>query len=188
MACRSPLVVKVGGKRWNIATPRAATDTMAPSFMNLKQLRRRSKASFKTERSADESSEASHNTTPTSGSVTPPSIGAESDPALHLQLKEQSRSQSQSPPQSLSQSPPPSSTAIPRPQAQPYPNGGSNRYSVSGMVGLGSPVQGGKGPSLPVSQYSPRVTNVPDSSWVSGRTAAQANAARRASIRYADGR
>ncbi|KAL2128643.1 hypothetical protein VTI74DRAFT_8903 [Chaetomium olivicolor] len=33
------------------------------------------------------------------------------------------------------------------------------------MVGLGSPVPGGRGPSLPVSQYSPRISNVADSSW-----------------------
>ena len=128
---------------------------MAPSFLNFKELRRRSKASFRTERSTDESSEASNNTTPTTGSLTPPSIGAQSDPALNL-LKDQLH--------------PPLPTAIPRPQTQPHPysNGASNRYSVSGMVGLGSPVPGGRGPSLPVSQYSPRITNVADSSWVSG--------------------
>lgn len=127
---------------------------MAPSFLNFKELRRRSKASFRTERSTDESSEASNNTTPTSGSLTPPSIGAVSDPALDLQLKDQLR--------------PSLPAAIPRPQPNPYPNGASNRYSVSGMVGLGSPVPGGRGPSLPVSQYSPQITNVADSSWVSG--------------------
>ncbi|KAK4040996.1 putative peptidase family-domain-containing protein [Parachaetomium inaequale] len=124
---------------------------MPPSFLNFKELRRRSRASFRTERSTDESSEGS-NPTPTSGSLTPPSIGAQSDPALNLQIKDQL--------------PPPPATAIPRPQPHPYPNGGSNRYSVSGMSGLGSPVPGGRGPSLPVSQYSPRVTNVADGSWV----------------------
>lgn len=126
---------------------------MAPSFLNFKELRRRSKASFRTERSTDESSEASNNTTPTSGSSTPPSIGALSDPALDLQLKEQLR--------------PSLPTAIPRPQPNPYPNGASNRYSVSGMVGLGSPVPAGRGPTLPVSQFSPQITNVADNSWVS---------------------
>ncbi|KAK4156447.1 putative peptidase family-domain-containing protein [Chaetomidium leptoderma] len=125
---------------------------MPPSFLNFKELRRRSKASFRTEPSTDGSSETSNNTTPTSGSLTPPSIGAQSDPALNLQLKDQ--------PSSLP-------TAIPRPQPHPLPNGaGSNRNSVSGMVGLGSPVPGGRGPSLPVSQYSPRIINVADSSWV----------------------
>ncbi|KAL2024777.1 hypothetical protein VTK56DRAFT_5598 [Thermocarpiscus australiensis] len=34
------------------------------------------------------------------------------------------------------------------------------------MAGLGSPVSGGKGVTLPVSQYSPRIANVPDGSWV----------------------
>lgn len=121
---------------------------MAPSFLNLKELRRRSRASFRTDRSTDSKSDSSKTTTPTSGSLTPPSIAQQSDPALHLQLKDEA--------------------PIPRPQLHPYPNGGSNRYSVSGMVGLGSPVPCGKGPSLPVSQYSPRITNVPDNSWVGG--------------------
>ncbi|KAK3899664.1 putative peptidase family-domain-containing protein [Staphylotrichum tortipilum] len=129
---------------------------MAPSFLNLKELRRRSRvslrASFKPDRAADDSSEASNTTTPTSGSSTPPSIGAQSDPALNLLLKEQ-----------LHQ-PHPGATL--RPQPHPYSNAASNRYSVSGMVGLGSPVPGGRGPALPVSQYSPQVTNVADSSWV----------------------
>ncbi|KAH6614746.1 putative peptidase family-domain-containing protein [Chaetomium sp. MPI-SDFR-AT-0129] len=124
---------------------------MAPSIFKLKELRRRSKASFKTERSTDDSSEASNNTAPTSGSSTPPSIGAVSDPALDLQLKDQDHVYPQA--------------AVPRPQSHVYPNGGSNRYSVSGMIGLGSPVPGGRGPSLPVSQYSPRITNIADNSW-----------------------
>jgi hypothetical protein len=65
------------------------------------------------------------------------------------------------------QLPTPPATVIPRPQPHPYPNGGSNRHSVSGMSGLGSPVPSGRGPSLPVSQYAPRVINVADGSWVS---------------------
>ncbi|KAJ4291540.1 hypothetical protein N0V88_006137 [Collariella sp. IMI 366227] len=92
---------------------------MAPSFLNFKELRRRSRASFRTERSTDESSESS-NTTPTSGSLTPPSIAAQSDPALNLQLKDQ-----------LPNLP---TVVVSRPQPHPYPNGGSNRYSVSGMA------------------------------------------------------
>ncbi|KAL2194553.1 putative peptidase family-domain-containing protein [Corynascus similis CBS 632.67] len=128
---------------------------MPPSFLNFKELRRRSRASFKTERSTDESSETSNHTTPTSGSLTPPSIGADSDPALNLQLKDQPQPQPPSVP----------STAVARPQPHPFPNA-SNRYSVSGMSGLGSPVPGGRGPSLPVSQFSPRIINVADNSWV----------------------
>ncbi|AEO60225.1 hypothetical protein MYCTH_2309250 [Thermothelomyces thermophilus ATCC 42464] len=126
---------------------------MPPSFLSLKELRRRSRASFKTERSTDESSEASNHTTPTNGSLTPPSIGAESDPALNLQFKDQPQSQSAPP------------TAVARPQPHPLPNA-SNRFSVSGMIGLGSPVPAGRGPSLPISHYSPRISNVADGSWV----------------------
>src|SRR5690606_26559886 len=126
---------------------------MPPSFLNFKELRRRSRASFRTERSTDESSEASNHTAPTNGSLTPPSIGAESDPALNLQLKDQPQSHAISPP------------AAARPQTHPFANA-SNRHSVSGMIGLGSPVPPGKGPNLPVSQYSPRISNVADGSWV----------------------
>lgn len=128
---------------------------MAPSFLNFKDLRRRSRASFRTERSADASSDASHGTTPTSGSLTPPSIGQQSDPALDLQVKE---------PQ---QSPTAAAAAITRPPPPGNSNSAANRYSVSGMAGLGYPAQGGRGPSLPVSQFSPRIVNVPDNSWVS---------------------
>lgn len=112
---------------------------MAPALFNLKELRRRSRASFRTERSTDTSSDGSTGNTPTSGSLTPPSIAHQSDPALNLQLKES----------------PPVRPAL-----------STNRYSVSGMAGLGSPVVGGKS-SLPVSQYAPRIANVAENSWVS---------------------
>ncbi|KAK3989683.1 putative peptidase family-domain-containing protein [Cladorrhinum sp. PSN332] len=126
---------------------------MAPSFFNFKELRRRSRHSFRTDRSTDTSSDASNGTTPTTGSLTPPSIGQQSDPALNLQLKDQLVS--------------PSSASLARPAPQPYPNGNSNRYSVSGMAGLGAPMPSGKrSPTLPVSQYSPRVTNVQENTWV----------------------
>ncbi|KAK3384776.1 putative peptidase family-domain-containing protein [Podospora didyma] len=131
---------------------------MAPSFLKFRELRRRSRASFRTERSTDTSSDASAGTTPTTGSLTPPSIGQQSDPALHLQLKDQLKDTSQSP----------FAAASPRPPPQPYPNAVTNRYSVSGMAGLGSPVptQGGRAPSLPVSQFSPQITNISENSWV----------------------
>ena len=112
-------------------------------------------ASFRTERSTDVSSDASHGTTPTSGSLTPPSIGQESDPALDLQVKESQHS------------PPAAAAATTHPPPSGNPNSAANRYSVSGMAGLGYPAQGGRGPSLPVSQFSPRIVNVPDNSWVS---------------------
>jgi len=121
-----------------------------PSF--LRELRRRSKASFRTEKSTDTSSDGSRSNghTPTSGSLTPPSILAhQSDTALNLQLKDAS---GPFPPHV-------------RPLLQPVAN---KRYSVSGMTGLGSPAMGSRVPSLPVSQYSPRVSNINDNCWVSG--------------------
>lgn len=131
---------------------------MAPSIFNLKELRRRSKASFRTERSTDASSDGSHgmSRTPTSGSITPPSIPNQSDQALPLHLKEQ-----------LDGSLPPPVPIGSRPPLNPNGSSTSNRHSVSGMTGLGSPVLDGRGPSLPVSPYSPRISNVADKSWVS---------------------
>ncbi|KAM0285497.1 hypothetical protein ACHAQH_001447 [Verticillium albo-atrum] len=117
----------------------------------LKSLRRRSKASIRTEpttdRSGDQyntdsSSDASRNTAPTTGSVTPPSTHG-SDPALDQQLK--------------------NLNPTARPPLQPLP--ASNRYSVSGMSGLGSPVLNGKS-NLPVSHYAPRIINAPNNAHV----------------------
>ncbi|RYP92561.1 hypothetical protein DL770_001319 [Monosporascus sp. CRB-9-2] len=115
---------------------------MAPSFLNFKELRRRSRASFRTDRSTDTSSNSDHQsqeTDPTTGSITPPSLSTQPDPAINL-----NKDQPQAPP------------VPPRPSVQPH---NSTRYSVSGMTGLGSPALSGKS-SLPVSQYAPRISNV----------------------------
>lgn len=120
---------------------------MAPSILNFRALRRRSKASFKTDRSnTDVSSDASQGNTPTptSGASTPPSLAHASDPALNLQVKD-------------------SNQPLARPPLQPVSN--SHRNSVSGMAGLGSPVVTGKS-TLPVSQYAPRIANVAENAWV----------------------
>lgn len=140
----SPLNRVASGKQLRI---------MAPSFLNFKELRRRSRASFKTERSntdnsSNDNDDVSHGTAPTTGSITPASLAAQSDPALHLQVKDHGPS------------PPP----IPqnRPLLQP-PN---KRFSVGGMSGLGSPSTNGSTKSFPVSHYAPRITNVTENSWV----------------------
>jgi len=122
---------------------------MAPTF--LKSLRRRSRASFRTERSTtDDSSEGGANSQGTggasSGAVTPASINHNSDPALDLQVKDTPNA-SQS---TLSQRP-----AIPN----------TNRYSVPSMSGLGAPSIHGR-PNLPVSQYAPRIDNAQDGIFV----------------------
>lgn len=128
---------------------------MAPSFLS--SLRRRSRASFRTDRSNDGSSDGagSQETTPSSGSLTPPSISHGSDPALNMQLKDQQRyaavPQSQSH-QNLGQSRPPLTS-------------GSNRNSVSGMSGLGAPSINGR-QNLPVSPYAPKLTNISENAWV----------------------
>lgn len=128
---------------------------MAPAFLSLKDLRRRSRASFRTENSNDTSSDGTlshetNDTTPSSGSLTPPSM-AQSDPALNLQVKD-SNGSGQYPAQ-----------APTRPMLMP--GGNSSRYSVSGMSGLGSPAPNGR-TNLPVSQYAPRVQNVAENAWV----------------------
>ncbi|KAM0429868.1 hypothetical protein ACHAQK_010985 [Fusarium lateritium] len=134
---------------------------MAPTF--LKSLRRRSRASFRTSRSTDNSSDgaASQVTSPSSGSLTPPSIDHQSDPALHLQVKDQplQRRQSQIA-QSQSQS-----QIQQNNQLRPPLTSGSNRNSVSGMSGLGAPsINGRQAP--PVSPYAPRLINITDNAWV----------------------
>lgn len=130
---------------------------MAPSIFNFKELRRRSRASFRTESSASEA--GSQGNTPTSGSLTPPSIAQTSDPALNLQLHKE---------QQLSRRPSLQTvqSGVNGSNGSNGVNGGSsNRYSVSGMTGLGSPINGKS--SLPVSQYAPRIANVAENAWVS---------------------
>lgn len=45
------------------------------------------------------------------------------------------------------------------------PTASSNRYSVSGMTGLGSPSPNGKN-TLPISQFVPRILSISDNTWV----------------------
>ncbi|KAK5995763.1 Putative zinc metalloproteinase [Cladobotryum mycophilum] len=126
---------------------------MPPSFLNFKELRRRSRGSFRTDNSTDTSSDGtvSQDTAPSSGSLTPPSAAHRSDPSLHLQVKDANAPH-----------PPPQ-----QPQNRPIlaPGVNTSRYSVSGMSGLGSPSPNGR-KTLLVSQYAPRVHNVSDNAWV----------------------
>lgn len=164
---------------------------MAPSFLSLKSLRRRSRASFRTERSNDTSSEGSHSQgidrTPTSGSLTPPSLGPhQSDPALNLQLKQQTQPQQQQTQLQQQQTDVPPVLVAPIPiQPRPLlanPNSDpSKRRSVSSMSGvgsprgsprLGSPTMGNNRSSIysapkPASPYAPRILNISDNTWVS---------------------
>jgi hypothetical protein len=126
---------------------------MAPSF--LKDLRRRSRASFKT----DESSAADFHNGPSNGfhnAVLSPSsstlnstYGATTPPAL-------SSSNSTSNLQAMN-------GASPIPSRPPPPVPLSSRHSVSGMAGLGAPSPKS---SLPTSQYAPRILSISDNSWV----------------------
>ncbi|KAH7325097.1 putative peptidase family-domain-containing protein [Stachybotrys elegans] len=133
---------------------------MAPSFLNFKELRRRSRASFRTEHSTDTSSEgaASQGTEPSSGSLTPPSVAHNSDPALNLQLKDvkELKESDESP------------SPLEHPQRRARPaltsTANSSRYSVSSMSGLGGPPNGKT--SLPSSPYAPRIHNVSENAWV----------------------
>lgn len=146
---------------------------MAPSLLSIKSIRRRSKASFKTSKSStdaatDASSDASNGRTPTSGSLTPPSaapsVAGQSDIALNHQLSKEKLSES------LSGTPPVPPIPGLRPPLRPATNG-SNRLSVNGMTGLGSPPMAGRGPQpqLPVSPYAPQIENIRHGAWVSSR-------------------
>ncbi|KAG6040208.1 hypothetical protein E4U41_001273 [Claviceps citrina] len=126
---------------------------MAPAF--LKEFRRRSRASFRTDNSTDASSDGSNSqgASPSSGSVTPPSVGHQSDPALDLQTKSSGSSQ-RTPKRAVSQS---------RPELSSVRSG--NRHSASGMCGLGAPPVNGRNP-ISLSQYAPSIHNIPENSWV----------------------
>ncbi|KAH6677527.1 zinc metallo protein-like proteinase [Halenospora varia] len=124
---------------------------MAPSF--LKDIRRRSKTSFRTDRSTDSSNGTTHSAPPTnsignkSSSTLSSLYGGSTPPSLP-------NSQSASNLQNLS-------------NGQPLPSrptvSTSNRYSVSGMSGLGSPSANS---SLPTSPYAPRILSISDNTWV----------------------
>ncbi|KAL2268120.1 hypothetical protein VTJ83DRAFT_2966 [Remersonia thermophila] len=119
---------------------------MTPSLFNFKELRRRSRASF---RSTDTSSEADAGNT--TGSMTPPYGENPSDPALDARGQLPMRAS----PEASPVVPPP---IPPRP---PPSNGASPRQSAT----AGSPVPGRK-PSPPLSMFAPRIANVADGSWV----------------------
>ncbi|ROT42716.1 hypothetical protein SODALDRAFT_268011 [Sodiomyces alkalinus F11] len=130
---------------------------MAPAF--LRELRRRSRASIRTEQSTDRageqystdcSSNASQGTVPTAGSVTPPSNHG-SEVALDLHLKDTSGQSA-------------NTTPIPRPPPQPIVNVNTNRNSVASVAGWSSPTANAKA-NLVVSPYAPRVTNCADGTY-----------------------
>jgi hypothetical protein len=126
---------------------------MAPSF--LKDLRRRSRASFRTDKST-ESSNGSSATVPTTkststlnstyGSQTPPSALQSSSSYSNL-FKEQTNQ------------------ALPVPVRPQISTSSSKRYST-GMYGLGSPSSTNGNATLPTSPYAPRITSIHDGAWV----------------------
>ncbi|KAI5466487.1 putative peptidase family-domain-containing protein [Mariannaea sp. PMI_226] len=138
---------------------------MAPSFLKFKDLRRRSRANFRTERTTDPSTDSSSDgagsqeTTPSSGSLTPPSMHHHSDPALNLPVKDPLQ------PQNQIHQPSPNRPASQNLQVRLPLSASSSRISVSGMSGLGAPSVNGR-QNLPVSPYAPRITNISENAWV----------------------
>ncbi|KAG9229746.1 zinc metallo protein-like proteinase [Amylocarpus encephaloides] len=129
---------------------------MAPSF--LKEIRRRSKSSFRTDRSTDSSSgsgttndsspatKSSSTLSSINGGTTPPSTA----PVLtSLTLASNIQKLNKTPPLTPG-----------RPTA---PAAAVNRQSVSGMSGLGSPSPMS---TLPCSPYAPRILSISDNTWV----------------------
>jgi hypothetical protein len=119
---------------------------MAPRF-NLKELRRRSLASFRTSRSTDTSSNdepsSSSQELSSVGSITPPSLADESDPALHTQIRGETS----------------------------YPHeSNSNRFSIAESVASEpcstKDLQDQLQSQQPLSQYAPRLTNIKNKSTV----------------------
>ncbi|KAI0542398.1 metallopeptidase [Xylaria digitata] len=118
-----------------------------PAKFNLKQIRRRSLASFRTNRSTDTSSndEPSNSSQELSsvGSITPPSLADESDPALHAQVP-----------------------AMPRPPLESTSNRFSIAESVASEPRSTKDLQEQLQSHQPLSQYAPRVTNIREKSTV----------------------
>ena len=132
---------------------------MAPSF--LKDIRRRSKSSFRTSKSTDSSfggngSNGSTAATNKSSSTLSSIYGGSSPstPALTTSMSAGNL-------QKLNGDIPPV------PPLRPSPNATTNnRYSVQsvpGMSGLGSPSQKS---TLPASQFAPRILSISDNTWV----------------------
>lgn len=120
---------------------------MAPSLFSLKGLRRRSKASFQTERSTDTSSEevsVSNGTTPTSGSSTPPSLSHKSDDTLSTSIKD----------------------TIPGAQIQQRTLTHNVRKKRTSMMNMGPSSTNSSKTNLSLSPYTPRIANFIDGSWV----------------------
>lgn len=115
---------------------------MPSSLFNFRELRRRSKASFRTENSTDASSDAGGSgATPTTGSLTPPSVSSTSDPSLLLHDGKESQS------------------APPTPRPPPTAAPSVYRRSVSGMSTM-------NGNAVPASPYAPKITNISENAWV----------------------
>ncbi|SPO01348.1 related to jacalin-like lectin domain-containing protein [Cephalotrichum gorgonifer] len=123
---------------------------MAPSLFNFRELRRRSKASFRTEHSVDTASDlGGSGATTTEGSLTPPSVSSTSDPSLPALLHDVKDTLS--------------APSTPRPPPTATPS--LYRRSVASVNGLGySPMNGGS--VTPASPYAPKVTNVHENAWV----------------------
>lgn len=121
---------------------------MAPGF--LKDIRRRSRSSFKTDKSGTPDHHENvpripqtHSNSASSvglgnGSQTPPNAFESTSNAQHES----------------------NGASITRPQIV---TSGNHRHSVSGMSGLGSPTQT---MSIPTSQYAPRILSIQDNTWV----------------------
>ncbi|KAI9676914.1 MAG: hypothetical protein M1817_006753 [Caeruleum heppii] len=119
-----------------------------PFFKDLKQLRRRSTASYNTDKSSSDSNSGTIPPTKSSstlGSSTPPSAFPSASSSSNLQSY-------------LGQGPP--LPARPQPNSVPP----TNRYSITS---LSSPsINGSSKPSSLASPYAPRVLSVTDNSWV----------------------
>jgi hypothetical protein len=129
---------------------------MAPFF---KDLRRRSKASFRTDRSTESSdaSNASSGTVPTTKSTsTLNSTYSSRTPPSALQSSVSSADVFQQKP---NQDPP-------VPPVRPQISTSSNKRYSTGMYGLGSPSSTNGNSSLPTSPYAPRITSINDGAWV----------------------
>ncbi|MCJ1471423.1 hypothetical protein MMC13_000062, partial [Lambiella insularis] len=122
-----------------------------------KDLRRRSKASFRTEKSSNDSDGSNASEPTTKSSTTLGSVyGASTNPSS---LQPSLSNLTISKPNGEGALPPPPPATRPPPANSPI-----NRYSMTGVT---SPTSNGSStPKLPLSAYAPRVLSVSENSWV----------------------
>ncbi|KAI9755844.1 MAG: hypothetical protein M4579_004126 [Chaenotheca gracillima] len=126
-----------------------------PFFKDLRDLRRRSKSSIRTDQSSSDSTTTDNNLPTAKSSSTLSSFYKSTTPPSSLQPSQSSSN--------LYPGNGPSPNGSQRPTLQTSPN---NRYSISGLSSPSTNGNGNAAPPVSTSPYAPRVLSVSENSWV----------------------